>query len=342
MSKFRINKNDNFTILNNTIFKDRCLSFKAKGILCLMMSLPEDWNYTLKGLAALSKDNIDSVRQGVNELKKAGYIVQHQVKDENGRWAESVYDVYEEPQQTQENVGAEEKNLQKNTDIKQDLTEYRSSQNGNDLTDLPSLDFPITVNQSTQNGSNLTDLPSLDFPITEKPITENPTQLNTKELNNKYINNTISYQSIYHLDNNIPLTSKEKPMDKMDMTLEKRQAYKELVHENIDYEYMSETMNRIEIEQVDGIVELMLDVICSEAKIMRVGGNDISTELVRSRFLKLTSEHIDYVLQSLRSNTTKVRNIRAYVITSLYNAYVTMDAYYTAEVAHDMNGYPGA
>lgn len=319
MSKFRINKNDNFTILNNTIFKDRCLSFKAKGILCLMMSLPEDWNYTLKGLAALSKDNIDSVRQGVNELKKAGYIVQHQVKDENGRWAESVYDVYEEPQQAQENAGTEEENLQKNKDIRQDLTEYRSSQNRNDLTDLPSLDFPIT----------------------EKPITENPTQLNTKELNNKYINN-ISYQSIYHLDNNIPLTSKGKPMDKMDMTLEKRQTYKDLIHENIDYKYMSETMNRIETEQVDGIVELMLDVICSEAKIMRVGGNDISTELVRSRFLKLTSEHIDYVLQSLRSNTTKVRNIRAYMITSLYNAYVTMDAYYTAEVAHDMNGYPGA
>ena len=354
MSKFRIFKNSDYTILNNTIFKDKCLSFKAKGILCLMMSLPENWNYTLKGLASLSKDSIDSVRQGVNELKAAGYIVQHQVKSQNGRWAESVYDVYEEPQPSDMNGAGKEEKLPEKENIRQYPTENRSTQNENNLTDLPSLDFPITVNQSTQSDDNLTDLPlldfpitvnqstqsdndltdlpSLDFPITEKPITENPTQLNTKDINNKYINNPSINLNI---DNNIPLTLK---MDRMDRSLEIREAYREVVHENVDYEILKYGKKGFEAAQIDEIIELMTDVLSSPKNTMRVSGVEVPTDIVKNRFMKITKEHIEYVIDCINHNTTKIRNIRAYMITSLYNAPATIGTYFSAEASHDMAG----
>ena len=311
-----------------------------------MMSLPENWNYTLKGLANLSKDNVDSVRQGINELKNAGYIVQHQIKVENGRWGGSIYDVYEEPQiagmganapdETAVNmpVSMKDPTVNRSTPDENNLTGSRST-HAYDLTDSPSLENPITVKIPIQNGDDLTDLPSLDFPITEKPITENPTLLNTNKLNIK--DNNIN-QSIYRkYNNNIPLTRPEKPTDGIDGSIEKRRAYKKIVHENIEYDRLTEESEGMSLEDVDELVELMLDVICADTETLRVGGNEMRTDIVKSRFLKLTKRHIEYVMECLENNTSKVRNIRAYIITCLYNASATLGAYHTAEAAHDAN-----
>ncbi len=90
--------------------------------------------------------------------------------------------------------------------------------------------------------------------------------------------------------------------------------------------------------EVDELVEIMLDVICSTNKTVRVNSEELAHELVKSRFLKLDSSHIDYVLTSLKKNTTEVHNIRAYLITALYNAPTTIDSYYTARVNHDLYG----
>ena len=81
-----------------------------------------------------------------------------------------------------------------------------------------------------------------------------------------------------------------------------------------------------------------VDTVCSTRKMIRIGGEDFPKEIVKSRLLKLDSSHIEYVISSLRENTTKVRNIRAYLLTSLYNAPTTINSYYTALVNHDMYG----
>ena len=108
--------------------------------------------------------------------------------------------------------------------------------------------------------------------------------------------------------------------------------YREIIKENIEYEYQTEK------EKYDELVEIMLDVICSQKDTIRVNGEDMPHEVVKSRFLKLNSSHIDYVLTALQKNTSDVKNIRAYLITALYNAPTTMDSYYTAWVNHDMYG----
>lgn len=122
--------------------------------------------------------------------------------------------------------------------------------------------------------------------------------------------------------------------DEMDR-IDERSNYLELIQENIEYDCFSEDKAR-----VDELVEIMLDVVCSAKSTTRVNGEEIPTGTVKSRFLKLTHEHIEYVLTALGNNTSDVRNIRAYLITALYNAPITMDSYYTALVNHDMYGKP--
>ena len=103
MPVFRVDKSRDFTVVANCVFKDRSLSAKAKGILVEMLSLPESWDYTLKGLTSLFSDGIDSIRQGINELEKHGYIVRERKRDSRGRLGGMEYVIYETPHKPVEN-----------------------------------------------------------------------------------------------------------------------------------------------------------------------------------------------------------------------------------------------
>lgn len=116
--------------------------------------------------------------------------------------------------------------------------------------------------------------------------------------------------------------------------IDERSDYLELIRENIEYDCFEEK----EQDKVDELVEIMVDVVCSSQSTVRVHGEDLPHEVVKSRYLKLKHEHIEYVLLALKRNTSDVKNIRAYLITTLYNAPTTIDSYYTALVNHDMYG----
>ena len=94
---FRVERTKNFTVMANYHLKDRRLSLKAKGLLSVMLSLPDDWNYNMKGLARLSRDGLDSVRSTVNELERYGYVTRHRIRTENGQLADTEYLVRERP-----------------------------------------------------------------------------------------------------------------------------------------------------------------------------------------------------------------------------------------------------
>ncbi len=97
MSVFRIEKNKNYTVMSNYHLRDKNLSLKAKGLLSQMLSLPEDWDYTLRGLAAINKESVDAIRTAVLELERAGYISRRQTRDSRGRMSASEYTIYETP-----------------------------------------------------------------------------------------------------------------------------------------------------------------------------------------------------------------------------------------------------
>ena len=111
--------------------------------------------------------------------------------------------------------------------------------------------------------------------------------------------------------------------------------YRELIKDNIEFDLLAES-HPGDVETLEGYVELMVEVCCSRKDFIRIAGEEIAAGVVKSQFLKLNRDHIDYVLTSLNSNTTLVRNIKAYTLAALYNAPTTISQYYASLVSHDM------
>lgn len=167
------------------------------------------------------------------------------------------------------------------------------------------------------------DNPDMENPHMENPHGENPAQLNTNQvINNQRNNNLSNYQSI-NLDG----------MDGMD----EREQYRELIRDNLEIDIRSQD-RRYDLDRVNEIVEIMLDAVCSTSPTIRINGEDMPQPVVKSRFLKLDSGHIDYVLQAMNDCPSDIRNIRAYLLTALYNASLTIDNYYSARVNYDFHG----
>ena len=175
---FRVEKTSNYTVMSNYHMMDHSLSYKAKGILSEILSLPPTWDYTLAGLASLANDGIDSVRSGVNELEKNGYVNRKQTRDECGRMSKNEYVVYERPEDNPEHM--EKKNKKTENPIQsKDKLKFQKLENGYKQANLPSLENPMTVERDT-------DLPLLENPITVNPTTDIP--MTEKPMTNKVFN----------------------------------------------------------------------------------------------------------------------------------------------------------
>ena len=162
MAVIRVEKTKDYTTMSNYHFKEKDMSLKAKGLLSTMLSLPEDWDYTEEGLAALCRDGRDSIRSALKELESFGYVETTRVRDEKGRLRGTEYIVREKP------------TLEKPTLEKPTLEE-------------PTLEKPMLEKPTLEK-------PTLEKPMLEKPMLEKPTQLNTNILNTNTLNTNISNQ----------------------------------------------------------------------------------------------------------------------------------------------------
>lgn len=170
----------------------------------------------------------------------------------------------------------------------------------------------------------------------ENPSPENPTQLNTEKQSKEESNtdlNTVSFPSGKGRAADGPPERKGRGC----ASLEKMQAYRELICENIGYGSLLHDCP-YEREMIEEIVELMVEVVCAKRAYTRVAGSDFPHEVVKSRLLKLNMEHIKFVLSCLKENTTKVKNIKQYLLTVLFNAPATISNYYSSLVNHDLYG----
>ncbi len=149
---------------------------------------------------------------------------------------------------------------------------------------------------------------------------------NNTDYNNTEWSNTESYQSISERQ-----SEESREIDEMD----KRAAYRRIIMKNIEYDALCNDYNP---ETVNEILELMLDTVCSRKTELFVNGEAMPIEVVKSRLLKLNFSHIQYVIGCMERNTTQVRNIRQYMLTTLYNAPATISHYYAAAVQHDLYG----
>ena len=172
-------------------------------------------------------------------------------------------------------------------------------------------------------GNPYTENPDADNPVTEKPYTGNPAQRNTDQVITEKTNTSLNNYHSINLDG----------MDRMD----ERESYRELLWENLELDILAHD-TRLDMDRVNELLEIMLDAVCSTSPTIRINGEDMPQQVVKSRFLKLNSSHIEYVLQAMNENPSAIRNIRAYLLTALYNAPLTMDNYYSALVNHDLYG----
>ena len=298
MSVFRVEKNKGYTVMSNHHLRNHTLSLKAKGLLSQMLSLPDDWDYTLQGLAQINKESIDAIREAVRELERAGYIKRSRERDERGCLRGTVYTIYEQPH------------------------------------------AEPTPEEPTQEKPALNN-PTLEKPMLEKPTLENPMQLNKDKLiTEKQKKEGLNTDSIpIHSPNPLPLDEDEAAAPPPERTGSRKetayQIYRDLILENIEYDTLTQNP-RIDREQLDEIVDILLETVCTSRKSIRVAGDDYPAELVKAKFLKLDSHHIEFVMDCLRDNTTKVRNIKQYLRAMLFNAPSTINSYYASLVAHDM------
>lgn len=163
MAVFRIEKNTGYTVMSNHHLRNKNLTLKAKGLLSQMLSLPEDWDYTLKGLALINKEKIDAIREAVRELEREGYMVRSRVRDEKGRLRGTEYVIYEYPQ---EHGPHDPEPEEPEDDPEPEDFEPDDSEPGGRMPETPTLENPTL------------DSPMLEKPMLDNPTLDNPTQLN--------------------------------------------------------------------------------------------------------------------------------------------------------------------
>ena len=288
MAVFRIERTRDYTVMSNHHLRDKALSLKSKGLLSMMLSLPEDWNYTTRGLAKICKEGVDAIGGALRELEAAGYIVRHQMRDRQGRISDTEYVIYEQPQPK-----------------------------------APDTPQPDTASPDTEN-------PYLDSPDTEKPAELNIEKSKTQKSNTQ----GSSTDSIPFRETAAARPPERKGRDAM--SVEEMQSYRDLVLENIEYDHLCREFATYR-EDLDEIVELIVETVCARRKTTRIAGADFPHEVVWSRFLKLDSSHIEFVMECLHNNTTEIRNMKQYLLTVLFNAPTTISNHYTAQVNHDMH-----
>ena len=299
MAVFRVERNTGYTVMSNHHLRNKELTLKAKGLLSQMLSLPEDWDYTLAGLSHINRESIDAIRTAVWELEKAGYITRRQGRDEKGKMTAIEDTIYEQPQP-------------------------------------PELEKPILENPTAGN-------PVLENPTTGNPTSENPmqiikeeqkTNLSKKEKPNTDIQSTHSIP--IHSPNPSPFEGAAQPPErKRKEPNDAYRVYEEIIKDNICYDILKQDMP-YDHDRIDEIIDLILETVCTKRRTIRIAGDDYPAELVKSKFMKLDSEHIRFVLDCMRENTTKIRNIKQYLRAALFNAPSTIGNYYTSLVAHDM------
>lgn len=316
MKKYLTKKEKGFVQMSNSILSDPDISLKAKAVLAIMLSLPENWDFSIEGIAGKCKESKDCIAKAINELIDAGYVKRTKSRGEDGRITKWDYEVFEQPCKTSEQSSDEPCKEENDTvfspveSVSQDNldAEYKEDE-------IPVLENPVLDNPSME-------IPSEDFPDEESEDTYN-TLINKKENNNILFNNIQSN----------PIPSKRKirfNMSEIELT-------RFTVEENIDYDILLENFpNRKAM--IDEIVGLIVEVLCSNRETITIASDTHPIEQVKKRFESIDSGHIEYILECLDKNTTDIRNIKQYLLSVIFNAPQTMDNYYTAAVKHDLYG----
>ena len=336
MPFFRVNKTKDYTIMANHHLKNRDLSLKAKGLLSVMLSLPEDWHFTVHGLVSICKEGRDSISGAVRELEAAGYIVRHRLRDKEGHINGLEYIIYETPQKP-ENNGPD--GVKTPVEVDADTEEAEATEE----VDVPSkpesrMTAPVTENPFMEDVSAIpaekaprTAEPRSASPVTENPLSVRPmserpsvllntNRVKTKEPKTKSLTTQVTNPSYP----SYPSYQGEK---------DKVEQVRQEVREQICYDVLVQSVDQ---ELLDELIGLIVETLCDKAQTIRIGSHDYPAALVQERMRQIDSFCLEYVCACLQRSNPSIRNIKQYL---LFNAPVTMSHYYYNKAQNALNDW---
>ena len=298
MPVFRVDKSRDFTVVANCVFKDRSLSAKAKGILVEMLSLPENWDYTLKGLTTLFSDGIDSIRQGINELEKHGYIVRERKRDARGRLGGMEYVIYETPHKPVENS-----------------------------IDSAAPESPEPTTEKPTQDSSAEEMPTVYKEINKY----NKNKSMTFEINK----NSFLPEVSENFEDPAPVENPDcRPVGRKEISDTSRA--REEIKRQIEHDVMVQRCQPSQLDElVEIMLEVRMN-LSPTTRFSR--DEVYPTVYVQDRYSRLNAEHIEQVLDGIRENTSKVMHTKAYLMKCLFNAPETLESKVMMDVDHDLFG----
>lgn len=321
MAVYRGERTGNFTIMGNGHLRDRALSLKAKGLLSLMLSLPEGWSYSVRGLAAICREGVEAVTSALRELEGRGYVVRRRTREASGRIGPTEYVIREVPDGEQAAPEVPDR----------EPPAAGAPEGEGPHMENPDVEEPYPGNPYTENPD--AENPYTENPDTEKPYPGNTAQIKTKQTKMKEKKTEGSWIGSH------PTRAAPGGLDGMEP--EEPLEVRRQVLENIEYQRLCRQYPARR-EELDGLAALIVETLCARRRVTRVAGADFPHQVVQDRFWQLDSTHVEYVLESLGRNTTRVRNVKQYLLAALFNAPATMESYYAARVNHDLSrGGPG-
>ena len=321
LTVYRVQRNGNYTVMANYHLRDRALSLKAKGLFSLLLSLPDDWDFSLPGLVAICKEGMDAIRDAVKELEALGYIIRSRVRNAKGRLESAAYELYEQPQ---------------TADFASHPVEYgqesHTSQWEEPVQGQPAEEKPIREN------------PTLVFPVQGDPQPiNNPSYPVTPKIKNKKIYND-HYPDQSDPSGTLPMTGNVRPFPVKPWLLGSEQIsgdrpsdptekLLDIVRKNVGYAALAEEYGR---EQMDEMVSIIVGVLASHRMCFRFGRDVYPSGFVKKQFFDVNSHHIEYVFHNLKNNGSNIHDPKAYLMTCIFNATLTMSNHMDAKVRHDV------
>ena len=330
---------ENFFMLSNMIMMDGSLAINERGLLVTLYSLPKTWDFSIRGMTKILPNGERAITTALRKLESKRYVKCTYYRDKNGRFKTDIELFYHVKNAKNSGIFAETDNVE-NLDedsaaieeitveeVEENATPEESHVNPIDDCEIEKThENPIKepktfkeqlvamiVKRNDENRTN-TVTPCLKF---SRKVRKNTEKFIKKDKMNKYNNN-----------NNITDF----------VTAEEIENWRNIVKENIEYDSLAIDCKsgciKSYVKQLDEIVEIMVEAVSSKRKSLRVCGENISQEVVKSRLLKLVFSDIKYVMTCLSENTTKIYNIKSYILTALYNAKSTHSNHTAAVFNH--------
>ena len=314
MTIFRVEKTKDYTVMANDHLKNKDLSLKAKGLLSVILSLPDNWNYSINGLVAISKESRDGINATLQELEKYKYVVRTQIRDGNGKF-QTLYSVYETRQtkkQEKELKAFVKEYIKK---IKENKNQKKHNRYGKAVA------VKRLKNQQNHRYGKAVAVKPIRKHRYGKADTVKPTQLNT---NNKILKNKILKENT-HL-----ILSKEEEMRKETLF----EDFKNKIELNSQFDYYKD--KPMSLENLKDILNIIKDLyMLNDNQYITISGNKVYAKDIIKILNSYDYDTVQYVLESIKNNSADIKNIKAYTIATLYNAPKTINLYYSGKVNND-------